>query len=1349
METHKDVKKHNKTIAVNKGDLPKVLIAGVQVPLTLFAALGIILSLISFLYFPSTTIAIIFAIAVLFSVGLCLLPPTFSEFKERIEQRRKTFIILFVLFSWPVALAITFREHLKQNIARIFPFFVTLMLYLILPTADPLLITLITFYLVISVLLAGRHIKLQTAIIICLAVTAIMFRVYPAMSDKVFDPQTGEFIKDNNPMAGHLISMDDPYYHYKFTHDLYTNGDIIDRDMRVYPPDGLHASHMFSYYFTVYLAQLTGVSLESTIILYPVIMSAFGAIMIFFLLKELAGDWKSGLIGGFLFATMSMLLSKSQAGAVEEDIMGMVMGIFAIYLLVKALKSEGNTSLKFAVLSGIAFLITLISWSGVQFLFVAPMLAVIPYLYLSAVFRIDSWQKSKAILVMGLTFLVAKFILVDKFGSITLNYAMPIGLAIAVGLWGENIRERLPKTSVSKALLATGLIGLILLYYSMLVEPSKDISYIGSLLAVFLLIGSMLLTSVLVLFSKPGKEQKKAVRKASLTIEESLKSQLPVLTTLFLVLAIVGILIIGVDKVAGISNNLYEGFAGISASNFLVDKTISEQAVFSSGSLNDKLWYGFLRYGIGEALTIAMAVIGALLLIYYLYTKKYERLVETSLPYLVGLMFFLIAMRFVWLEARLGFSQSLGLLVLGAMFGLLLPGDKKGLSSLRILPLILLVIALPLTTFTLSGSTWSESQRSAAMDPNWFEAVKWLDANIKPGEFVGNGYSNGDYVFTWWDYGHFITALSRSTVITDPTQADENYIMRTARFFYNTTSEDEAIAWLMQQPWNKDLKTKYIILDHTLVSKASALAFLGTNYYEYPNGEAAVDGVCSSGQICQNIETGETAKIKDGKYSCTTGVVCTRDTLTSVELKQCCEAKPTACCDTSYDWTVVNEKGGSAYLSRSPGTPVYGQYQITTTQMACRPEYVTKVYATPQPRVEHGVVKELERSYLYIGDGGLPYGDGGDYPAFVVFMYADGDQQIKLISPNCEVKDYAEVLSLGKDQLRNLGYGIKLAEGIYAPQIFIHVPERWMNSMFTKLYLQDADGLKYFRMFDTNETDKFYPAVKVYEITYPSEIPKINPNAAKTGDIVEADYTGRLENGTVFDTSIGSTPLKFTIGSQQVIPGFEEAVIGMEVGQSKMVTIPPEKAYGYSGSPLSNKTLVFDITVVSINKETVVPTDVNMTYDYYNPSLKDLYNLDRYPSVVWDCGVVKFGLASSGVSEEEALAKITCALSKGQPEDVCGALKVGVNSEGKITGISKELQAVMSKMFKITGVESCPVAANTSLIQAFYTKDCPECATQKAALDAVEAMFGGYLKVDYYCVGDAEYCVEKSGITVQ
>ena len=70
------------------------------------------------------------------------------------------------------------------------------------------------------------------------------------------------------------------------------------------------------------------------------------------------------------------------------------------------------------------------------------------------------------------------------------------------------------------------------------------------------------------------------------------------------------------------------------------------------------------------------------------------------------------------------------------------------------------------------------------------------------------------------------------------------------------------------------------------------------------------------------------------------------------------------------------------------------------------------------------------------------------------------------------------------------------------------------------------------------------------------------PAVAESGDTVKVHYTGKLADGTVFDTSVGSEPMEFTLGEGRLIPGFEQAVTGMQVGKSKTVTIPVDEAYG-------------------------------------------------------------------------------------------------------------------------------------------------------------------------------------------
>ena len=64
------------------------------------------------------------------------------------------------------------------------------------------------------------------------------------------------------------------------------------------------------------------------------------------------------------------------------------------------------------------------------------------------------------------------------------------------------------------------------------------------------------------------------------------------------------------------------------------------------------------------------------------------------------------------------------------------------------------------------------------------------------------------------------------------------------------------------------------------------------------------------------------------------------------------------------------------------------------------------------------------------------------------------------------------------------------------------------------------------------------------------------------GDVVRIHYTGRFEDGRVFDSSMERDPLEFVAGGREVIPGVSNAVVGMEEGEKKTVTLPPEEGYG-------------------------------------------------------------------------------------------------------------------------------------------------------------------------------------------
>lgn len=88
------------------------------------------------------------------------------------------------------------------------------------------------------------------------------------------------------------------------------------------------------------------------------------------------------------------------------------------------------------------------------------------------------------------------------------------------------------------------------------------------------------------------------------------------------------------------------------------------------------------------------------------------------------------------------------------------------------------------------------------------------------------------------------------------------------------------------------------------------------------------------------------------------------------------------------------------------------------------------------------------------------------------------------------------------------------------------------------------------------------------------------------GDIIAVHYTGKLEDGTVFETSVGGEPVDVPIGMGFVILGWDQGLIGMKEGGKRMLVIPPSLAYGAEGrDPIPpNATLIFEIELIRVQK---------------------------------------------------------------------------------------------------------------------------------------------------------------------
>ncbi len=143
---------------------------------------------------------------------------------------------------------------------------------------------------------------------------------------------------------------------------------------------------------------------------------------------------------------------------------------------------------------------------------------------------------------------------------------------------------------------------------------------------------------------------------------------------------------------------------------------------------------------------------------------------------------------------------------------------------------------------------------------------------------------------------------------------------------------------------------------------------------------------------------------------------------------------------------------------------------------------------------------------------------------------------------------------------------------------------------------------------------------------------QIGVHKIKVGDTVTVDYTGYLEDGKVFDTSLQVVaektdikkkdfiPLKFTVGAGQVVPGFEENIIGLGKGESKRFIINPDKAYGESNPDLILKDMKRDLYIKKYSNVT-------------NSLFKDLFNKDPTTGDVLELQQVPWKLKVSSIKD--------------------------------------------------------------------------------------------------------------------
>lgn len=133
-------------------------------------------------------------------------------------------------------------------------------------------------------------------------------------------------------------------------------------------------------------------------------------------------------------------------------------------------------------------------------------------------------------------------------------------------------------------------------------------------------------------------------------------------------------------------------------------------------------------------------------------------------------------------------------------------------------------------------------------------------------------------------------------------------------------------------------------------------------------------------------------------------------------------------------------------------------------------------------------------------------------------------------------------------------------------------------------------GLIIYTLKSPQQPESVLETIKEDQLQPSNNLMEQNEKIAKIGDVLVVRYTGRLEDGTVFDSNIDPKfghveAFQFELGARRVIEGWDEGFVGMKEGEKKTLVVPPEKGYGPQaiGTIPPNSTLIFDVELVKIN----------------------------------------------------------------------------------------------------------------------------------------------------------------------
>ncbi|MFH1404210.1 MAG: STT3 domain-containing protein [Candidatus Altiarchaeota archaeon] len=594
------------------------------------------------------------------------------------------------------------------------------------------------------------------------------------------------------PATSELLGNLDSYWQYKWMRGVYS-GHITEYDDLVYPMIGGLQKRDDPAYIASKGGVTHGLPQHSTPMLNPTLYGVMALVMKPF---------------GFSLYDIAMLLPGVLGG----------LAVIPMYLLVKEMFSDMRPHNRLAALTA-AFIFMLSPGFAINgtaanceddvfgmFLMLSSF-----YLFFASVHR----RSFKYAVLAGLSFMMLKLTWAYTYAYLTVG-AFGIIYALILFMHRENCTKVVPYLFIAVAISQLS----ILFTHEQLTFPVLEM--LGMLkmppIALIPIAGAIGLPIILeaVRVRMHGKKEM-----PSKSIEDRVDSLIQDRILVLSVIVIIGGVLLAYHEGGPIEvvGNIYTTIMGAKLKS-VVHQTVSEQNPMAGGFV-DFLNSGYGKYGIALLYGLFMLV-----------PLAYLALGRRSIGALFLLTWSIPMMWGSWNKSAWIFAASPSVTVLGASIGLYAAVNKKELDDWRIIGTLMLLVVPVLYVPFFGDWNYNSFVGHIVMHMGFTLDIYYWQPML---DWAYNETSESEAILTWWDYGHWITAVSQRPVLIDNLQADYFEIQDVARFFVNKSGEQEAFK--MVEEYNDAYREtgrelKYVAIDWTMIGKGSALHFIANGDIE-------------------------------------------------------------------------------------------------------------------------------------------------------------------------------------------------------------------------------------------------------------------------------------------------------------------------------------------------------------------------------------------------------------------------------------------------------------------------------------------------------------------------------------